>query len=180
MTAGMAVGTPSYMSPEQSGGSGTVDARTDLYAVGVLLFEIFAGRKPFQSENVGELIFMQRESPPPRLREVAPAAGYSEALESLLGKALSKLPEDRFQSAGEFAAALAATPEAQGAAPVPPPSPARPQARAGPGQDHGRHGVGRPPPARRRGGLERQLVRRRRRPAIDARPGWSSAVSFWW
>jgi eukaryotic-like serine/threonine-protein kinase len=127
MTAGMAVGTPSYMSPEQSGGSGTVDARTDLYAVGVLLFEIFAGRKPFQSDNVGELIFMQRESPPPRLREVAPAAGYSEALESLLGKALSKLPEDRFQSAGEFAAALAATPEARGAAPVPPPSPARPK-----------------------------------------------------
>ena len=128
MTAGMAVGTPSYMSPEQSGGSGTVDARTDLYAVGVLLFEIFAGRKPFQSENVGELIFMHRESPPPLLREVAPAAGYSEALESVLAKALSKLPEDRFQSAGDLAAALAATPEAQGAAhpgpaPAPPPSP---------------------------------------------------------
>ena len=128
MTAGMAVGTPSYMSPEQSGGSGAVDARTDLYAVGVLLFEIFAGRKPFQSENVGELIFMHRESPPPLLRQVAPASGYSQALESLLAKALSKLPEDRFQSAGEFAAALAATPEARGAAPEPPPSPARPKA----------------------------------------------------
>jgi eukaryotic-like serine/threonine-protein kinase len=124
MTAGMAVGTPSYMSPEQSGGSGTVDARTDLYAVGVLLFEIFAGRKPFQSENVGELIFMHRESPPPLLRQVAPASGYSEALESLLAKALSKLPEDRFQSAGEFAAALAATPEAKGEAARPSPAPA--------------------------------------------------------
>jgi serine/threonine-protein kinase len=132
MTAGMAVGTPSYMSPEQSGGSGTVDARTDLYAVGVLLFEIFAGRKPFQSENVGELIFMHRESPPPLLRQVAPASGYSEALESLLAKALSKLPEDRFQSAGEFAAALAATPEAQGAPPAPPPAPARPKAARAP------------------------------------------------
>jgi tetratricopeptide (TPR) repeat protein len=133
MTAGMAVGTPSYMSPEQSGGSGTVDARTDLYAVGVLLFEIFAGRKPFQSENVGELIFMHRESPPPLLREVAPAAGYSEALESVLAKALSKLPEDRFQSAGDFAAALAATPEAQGGAhpkPAPAPAPSPPAARA--------------------------------------------------
>ncbi len=125
MTAGMAVGTPSYMSPEQSGGGGAVDARTDLYAVGVLLFEILAGRKPFQSENVGELIFMQRDAPPPLLREVAPEAGYSKELESLLGKALSKLPEDRFQSAGEFAAALAATPEAQGGArPNPAPSPA--------------------------------------------------------
>ncbi|HSY38122.1 MAG TPA: serine/threonine-protein kinase [Polyangia bacterium] len=116
MTAGMAVGTPSYMSPEQSGGGGAVDARTDLYAVGVVLFEILAGRKPFQSENVGELIFMHRDAPPPLLREVAPEAGYSKELESLLGKALSKLPENRFQSAGEFAAALAATPEAQGGA----------------------------------------------------------------
>ncbi len=141
MTAGMAVGTPSYMSPEQSGGGGAVDARTDLYAVGVVLFEILAGRKPFQSENVGELIFMHRDAPPPLLREVAPQAGYSKELESLLGKALSKLPEDRFQSAGEFATALAATPEAQGgarpaAAPSPTPapsaspSPSAPPARA--------------------------------------------------
>jgi eukaryotic-like serine/threonine-protein kinase len=131
MTAGFAVGTPSYMSPEQSGGQGTVDARSDLYAVGVLLFEILAGRKPFQSENVGELIFMHRESPPPLLREAAPAAGYSPALEAAIGRALAKLPEDRFQSASDFAAALAATPDAQGGArpsagPTPKPEPKRP------------------------------------------------------
>jgi serine/threonine-protein kinase len=126
MTAGMAVGTPSYMSPEQSGGTGTVDARTDLYAVGVLLFEILAGRKPFQSENVGELIYMHREAPPPALREVAPASGYSAELEALLAKALAKLPEDRFQSAAEFAAALAGPPEAQGRERV------RPSAKAAP------------------------------------------------
>src|SRR5205814_7763543 len=65
MTAGLAVGTPSYMSPEQSGAEGAIDARTDLYAVGIVLFELLTGRKPFQSENVGELILMQRESPPP-------------------------------------------------------------------------------------------------------------------
>jgi eukaryotic-like serine/threonine-protein kinase len=127
MTAGFAVGTPSYMSPEQSGGDGKVDARTDLYAVGVLLFEILAGRKPFLSENVGELIFMHRESPPPLLREAAPAAGYSAELEAAIGKALSKFPDDRFQSAAEFAAALAATPDAQGSArPAAKPAPARP------------------------------------------------------
>jgi serine/threonine-protein kinase len=131
MTAGFAVGTPSYMSPEQSGGQGTVDARSDLYAVGVLLFEILAGKKPFQSENVGELIFMHRESPPPLLREAAPAAGYSPALEAAIAKALAKLPEDRFQSASDFAAALAATPDAQGTArpnptPKPEPKPKRP------------------------------------------------------
>jgi len=114
MTAGLAVGTPSYMSPEQSGGPGDVDARSDLYAVGVLLFEILAGRKPFTSENVGELIFMHREQPPPRLREVAPEAGYSPALDAAIDRALSKMPQDRFSSAADFAAALAATPEGQG------------------------------------------------------------------
>jgi len=111
MTAGMAVGTPSYMSPEQSGAEGAIDARTDLYTVGIVLFEMFAGRKPFQSENVGEVILMQRESPPPKLRSVSPETRYSAELEGLLDKAMSKLPEDRFQSAAEMAAALAATPE---------------------------------------------------------------------
>jgi len=115
MTAGMAVGTPSYMSPEQSGSEGAIDSRTDLYTVGVVLFEMFAGRKPFQSENVGEVILMQREAPPPKLRAVAPDAGYSAELEALLDKALSKLPEDRFQSAAEMAAALATTPEGKAA-----------------------------------------------------------------
>ena len=115
MTAGMAVGTPSYMSPEQSGAEGAIDARTDLYTVGVVLFEMFTGRKPFQSENVGEVILMQREAPPPKLRATAPEASYSVELEALIDKAMSKLPEDRFQSAAELAAALAATPEGKAA-----------------------------------------------------------------
>src|SRR3982751_5036940 len=117
MTAGMAVGTPSYMSPEQSGAEGAIDARTDLYTVGVVLFlfEMSGGRKPFQSDNVGEVILMQRESPPPKLRSVAADAHYSEELEALLDKAMSKLPEDRFQSAAELAAALAGTPEGSAA-----------------------------------------------------------------
>ena len=132
MTAGMAVGTPSYMSPEQSGADGEIDARTDIYTVGVLLFELFAGRKPFQSENVGEVILMHREAPAPYLRATAPQAGYSAALEAVLHKAMSKRPADRFQSAAELAAALAATPEGQGhvgdaaAAPSPAPSPPPP------------------------------------------------------
>src|SRR4051794_31049830 len=115
MTAGMAVGTPSYMSPEQSGAEGTIDARTDLYTVGIVLFEMFTGRKPFQSENVGEVILMQRETAPPKLRAVTPESRYSVELEALLDKAMSKVPEDRFQSAAELAAALAATPEGKAA-----------------------------------------------------------------
>ena len=126
MTAGFAVGTPSYMSPEQTGAEGAIDARTDLYAVGVLLFELLAGRKPFQSENVGELLLMHRETPPPLLRAAAPALGLSAELEAVVGKALSKFAEDRYQSAADFSAALDATPEGRGVAPVAAPAPARP------------------------------------------------------
>jgi serine/threonine-protein kinase len=113
MTAGMAVGTPSYMSPEQSGAEGEIDARTDVYTVGILLFELLAGRKPFQSDNVGEVILMHREAPPPHLRELAPQASYSPELDALLQKAMAKRPADRYQSAADLAAALAATPEGQ-------------------------------------------------------------------
>src|SRR3954470_13773877 len=98
MTAGMAVGTPSYMSPEQSGAEGNVDARSDIYSVGVLLFELLAGRKPFEAQQIGELILMHRESPPPSLRALVPAAGISPALEAVVLKALSKRQQDRPQS----------------------------------------------------------------------------------
>jgi eukaryotic-like serine/threonine-protein kinase len=114
MTAGLAVGTPSYMSPEQTGAEGAIDARTDLYAVGVLLFELLAGRKPFHSENVGELLLMHRERPAPLLRTAAPDGGFSAALEGVVEKALSKFADDRFQSATAFSDALAATPEGRG------------------------------------------------------------------
>jgi len=111
MTAGMAVGTPSYMSPEQSGAAGTVDARSDIYSVGVLLFELLAGRKPFEAQQIGELILMHRETPPPSIRALAPTVSISPALEAVVLKALSKRQEDRPQSAAEMAAALDATPE---------------------------------------------------------------------
>ena len=75
MTAGLAVGTPSYMSPEQSGAPGDIDARTDIYTVGIVLFELLSGRKPFVSENVGEIILMHREAPPPPLRRAIRGRG---------------------------------------------------------------------------------------------------------
>ncbi len=123
MTAGMAVGTPSYMSPEQTGAAGSVDARSDLYAVGVLLFELLAGRKPFESTQIGEIILMHREAPPPSLRALVPGAGISPALEAVVAKLLAKRQEDRYQSTAELAAALDATPEGMRGAPAAPPVP---------------------------------------------------------
>ncbi|HVZ71133.1 MAG TPA: protein kinase [Polyangia bacterium] len=129
MTAGLAVGTPSYMSPEQTGAEGAIDARTDLYAVGVLLFELLTGRKPFQSENVGELLLMHRERPAPLLRSAAPDAGFSAALEGVVDKALAKMADQRFQSAAAFGEALDATPEGRGGA-VPKPAVLAPAVKA--------------------------------------------------
>jgi len=111
MTAGLAVGTPSYMSPEQTGADGPIDARTDLYTVGILLYELLTGRKPFQSEKVGELLLMHREQAPPLLRAAAPDAHLTPELEAVVSKALSKFADDRFQSAAAFVAAIDATPE---------------------------------------------------------------------
>jgi hypothetical protein len=116
MTAGLAVGTPSYMSPEQTGADGAIDARTDLYAVGVLLFEVLTGRKPFQSDNIGQLLLMHRETAPPLLRAAAPGVGLSAELEAVVGKALEKFADQRFQSASAFVAAIDATPEGRAGA----------------------------------------------------------------
>jgi hypothetical protein len=146
MTAGMAVGTPSYMSPEQSGAAGTVDARSDVYSVGVLLFELLAGRKPFEAQQIGELILMHREAAPPSIRALVPAAGISPALEAVVLKALSKRQEDRPQSAAEMAAALDATPEGGQRAQAPAPAPASPAPAASPVASAA-------PPAGRPGGL---------------------------
>nr|WP_237726650.1 serine/threonine-protein kinase [Corallococcus coralloides] len=105
LTSGMMLGTPSYMAPEQIHGE-PVGPPTDLYATGVLLYELLTGKKPFNASSNAELLRMQREVPPPRLRDAAPDAGFSAELEATLAKAMEKAPGDRFQSATEFLAAL--------------------------------------------------------------------------
>ena len=111
-TSGLAIGTPSYMSPEQTGAPGEIDGRTDIYAVGVVMHEMLAGAKPFASEKVAEILLMHRDQAPPPLRQVVPAAGISPALEAVVLRAMAKKPDERYQTAAAFAAALEEVPEA--------------------------------------------------------------------
>lgn len=100
--AGMVLGTPGYMSPEQLGGQGAVDARTDLYAVGALAFEILAGRPPFRSERFFDLMVAMQTPPSPRA--VNPAV--PEALDAWVRSMLASLPDDRPASAAHALARL--------------------------------------------------------------------------
>jgi serine/threonine-protein kinase len=96
LTDGLAVGTPSYMAPEQCRGD-TPDARVDIYACGIVLFEMLTGRKPFVASDPIAIVKHQLETPPPRLAEVADG-DYGE-LEAVVARALAKAPADRFPSA---------------------------------------------------------------------------------
>ena len=109
----MVIGTPQYMSPEQARGD-PVDKRTDLYALGVLLYEMLGGRPPFTAANTPSLLYLHIHEPPPPLHELCPEVPL--ALGDVVTKALAKEPSERFQSGREMVAAaqaaLAAKPDA--------------------------------------------------------------------
>jgi len=113
---GMAMGTPSYMPPEQWTG-GKIDRRTDLYSVGVILYQLVAGTKPFVGEGPLELLSLHVKAAPVPPRQVAGGSACSEELEGVILKALAKKPSQRWANAREFAAALAATPEGRACMP---------------------------------------------------------------
>ncbi len=103
---GLAVGTPRYMSPEQARGE-RVDGRVDLYATGLILFEMIAGRGPFDgTRDANELLLAQIGTPAPALSSVAP--GVARELDGLLHRLLSKDPRDRPQTARSVANELLA------------------------------------------------------------------------
>ena len=102
--SGFVVGTEEYMSPEQAAGLPEVDARSDLYSLGVVLFEAIAGRPPFSSPSAAAVLDMHQHHPPPALgslRRDAPAP-----LVAAITKALAKGPGDRWQTAAEMQEAL--------------------------------------------------------------------------
>ena len=103
---GMAMGTPAYCSPEQIAGSPRKDLRTDIYAVGLILFEMLTGDHPFPVEDFTALCeHILRSAPPPTTVFVQ---GVPEALERVVQRALAKDPSDRFESAIAMAQAIEA------------------------------------------------------------------------
>ena len=98
MTDG-AIGSVHYISPEQAKGSVT-DAKTDLYSVGVVLYEMLTGKVPFQSDNAVSVALMQLQNDPVRPRELNPDIPVG--LEQIIIRAMQKNPNDRYQSASEM------------------------------------------------------------------------------
>lgn len=104
--AGVAVGTPSYMSPEQASGNGTVDGRADIYGIGCVLYEMLAGSVPFHGPTPQIVMARQSIDAVPPIRTVRPTV--PESLEQVILKALAKTPADRYSTAQHLAEALRA------------------------------------------------------------------------
>lgn len=106
-SAGLALGTPPYMSPEQSSGADQVDGRSDIYSLGCVLYEMLAGEPPFTGPSAQAIAAKHLQLPVPPLRSVRPHVPVS--VVAAIEQALEKISADRFQTAGEFARALTDT-----------------------------------------------------------------------
>jgi serine/threonine protein kinase len=101
--AGVGIGTPEYMAPEQGSGQ-TIDYRADIYALGIVFYELVTGKKPFQADTPMAVVFKQISAPLPSPKSFVPA--LPDIVEQVILKALAKEPSDRYQNMGEFALAL--------------------------------------------------------------------------
>ncbi len=101
---GLALGTPSYMSPEQSAADSHLDGRADVYALGCVLYELLMGQPPFTGPTAQAILARQAVDPVPSLRTVR--STVPAGVEAAIVRALAKVPADRFATAGRFAEAL--------------------------------------------------------------------------
>jgi serine/threonine-protein kinase len=124
---GMSVGTPAYMSPEQASGEREIDARTDIYALGVVLYELLAGEAPFTGPTAQAIIAKRFSQTAPSVRATRP--NVPEAVDRAIQRALAVVPGDRFPSAEAMAAALDVEPST----PTPPVTEAAAASRPAPG-----------------------------------------------
>jgi serine/threonine protein kinase len=102
---GAVFGTPEFMSPEQATGS-ELDKRSDIYALGLILYEMLTGKLPFDATNKRDVMFAQVKEPPIPLGKRAPEMVFPPGLEAAIARAIAKNPDDRYQSALDFAEAL--------------------------------------------------------------------------
>src|SRR5262249_21759034 len=108
--SGKLMGTPSYMAPEQWQGK-AIDGRADVYALGVMLFEMLGGEVPFRGDTPFTLMYMHLNDPPPSLRSLR--ADIPPEIERVVNGALAKSPSERFHSAGALAKAFRGALEGQ-------------------------------------------------------------------
>jgi serine/threonine-protein kinase len=101
---GLAVGTPAYMSPEQASGERNLDARTDVYALGAVVYEMLAGEPPFTGPSAQAVMAKMMASEAPSVRRVRPSVPA--AVDAAVRKALSPVPADRFATTADFGRAL--------------------------------------------------------------------------
>ena len=102
--ANLVIGTPQYMSPEQCSQSTAIDARSDIYSLGIIIYEMLAAQLPFTGESPTVIMMKQVQEPPPSILDARPELPGSIA--QVISKALAKQPQDRYQTAGELSRAL--------------------------------------------------------------------------
>jgi serine/threonine protein kinase len=100
------MGSPYYMSPEQMTSAKSVDHRTDIWALGIILHELLTGKVPYQGETIPEICVQVLQNPPPRLTELRPGAPRD--LEAIIDKALAKNRDERYATIADFAADISA------------------------------------------------------------------------
>lgn len=109
--AGVAYGTPTYMSPEQVAGQQDIDGRADLYTLGAMFFEMLTGQPPFDGKSITALMSQHLTKAPPSLSEMPAVPTFAPELEAIVKKMLEKEREDRFQDAASLRHALEQLPE---------------------------------------------------------------------